>query len=548
MRVDNEDLDSLVFINQVHRHMGPRVKNRIIKVELTIINDVLETIDVLNRLFTGELQHFYFSDQPDRYWIGRVLGDILPSNSWHLSEAELQIEVPDGVSYAIEPKEYTVKQATSIMIENNGTDLIYPQFECRLNDTTHMVSFVTNDAIFQYGEPIEASPLKEVKVTETKTTNGQMTRRSHDIFIDQMDTPNAWHSSDISLINPGWKSSGGFTAGKKSTATPSNGKATISKNATHWQTGERMDNWVKGKTFLAVKTKNVNQSHSKKAYLLMNRGKYLGWLLEQDIEGAGNNQTGSIVPNYGTGDAYQWHGPAIRRTFGTKPTDWSCSMWHFFKIASAAEMGAVYISVRSGNDEIASVLYSAHKSNRDVMQYLSAGNKGLPLRSGDTTFSTDSYGRILMVKKGKNITFELRNDRKKKKLSRTYTVPEIETMEADNIIIWCGQYGNFAKASDNRPEFVYMRGLNSQVWVEPTTETVTNVLNLPDPRYKWHKDDLLLMDMSNETVQVNGVPELTPIAYGSSTFGIPPGKYEVGVVSSSDAPPDVTVRYREVYR
>ena len=67
MRVDDQDLDSLVFVNRVDRTMGPRVYNRVVKVEITIIDDVLKTIDVLNRIMTGELQRFYFSDQPDRY-------------------------------------------------------------------------------------------------------------------------------------------------------------------------------------------------------------------------------------------------------------------------------------------------------------------------------------------------------------------------------------------------------------------------------------------------------------------------------------------------
>ena len=53
MRVDDQDLDSLVFVNRVDRTMGPRVYNRVVKVEITIIDDVLKTIDVLNRIMTG---------------------------------------------------------------------------------------------------------------------------------------------------------------------------------------------------------------------------------------------------------------------------------------------------------------------------------------------------------------------------------------------------------------------------------------------------------------------------------------------------------------
>lgn len=493
-----------------------------------------------------EATEMYFTDEPNRtYQIINVELDDAVNEIEEYGIFEVTLEV---YPFAFgEMREINVENATTIMIDNNGTEKVYPQFDFMLNGDTHMLALTSSQATYQFGESLEASPLKEIKVTEVETTGGQMAKRNHDIFIDNLDNANSWKSYDISQINPNWKSSGIFSAGQDGKPGPVNGKVTIAKHASHWQTGQRMSSWVKGGTFPVAQTKKVNQSNSKVAYLLKNRGQYLGWLLEQDVAGARNSYKGSIVPSYGSGGAYEWHGPAIRRTFGTSPTDWSCSMWHFFEIASGAEMGAVYISVRSGDDEIASVLYSAHKSNRDVMQYLSAGNKGLPINSGDTTFSTDSYGRILMVKKGKNITFELRNDRKKKKLSRTFTVPEIEDMVADNIVIWCGQYGNFKAATDNRPEYVYMKGLNSEVWVAPKTEKITNVLNVPDPSYTWRKDDMIRIDMSGVSAEVNGTEELTPIAYGSKAITIPPGKHEVIVTTSGDNPPDAVVRFREVY-
>jgi len=48
-----------------------------------------------------------------------------------------------------------------------------------------------------------------------------------------------------------------------------------------WQTGEKMDDWVKGVTFDVLKMKEVSQM----AYLLKEDGVVLGWLLERDVVG-----------------------------------------------------------------------------------------------------------------------------------------------------------------------------------------------------------------------------------------------------------------------
>lgn len=59
----------------------------------------------------------------------------------------------------------------------------------------------------------------------------------------------------------------------------------IKPTATHWQTGERIADSVKGKSFKVAQTKPVNQSNSRRAYLLTDGSVYIGWLLEQDVDG-----------------------------------------------------------------------------------------------------------------------------------------------------------------------------------------------------------------------------------------------------------------------
>ncbi|MGG6795640.1 UNVERIFIED_CONTAM: glucosaminidase domain-containing protein [Streptococcus canis] len=56
----------------------------------------------------------------------------------------------------------------------------------------------------------------------------------------------------------------------------------VQTHATHYQTGQAISAWVKGKTFKISRIKDVNQSHSKKSYLLEGIN---SWVLEQDVKG-----------------------------------------------------------------------------------------------------------------------------------------------------------------------------------------------------------------------------------------------------------------------
>ena len=99
--VDGESLKDLIFVTDVERTMGPFVKNRIVTIHAYILHDILATVDVLNKLLTGDIQEFIFTDQPDRYWKGKVKEDIKVPSSYEISKIDIDIEIPDGVSYAI---------------------------------------------------------------------------------------------------------------------------------------------------------------------------------------------------------------------------------------------------------------------------------------------------------------------------------------------------------------------------------------------------------------------------------------------------------------
>lgn len=74
-----------------------------------------------------------------------------------------------------------------------------------------------------------------------------------------------------------WRSSGsgssnnGFTVGQK---------VKLLNHATQYQTLQAIPSWVKNKTYTVQQVKNVNQSNSKRAYLLK---EIMSWVLEQDL-------------------------------------------------------------------------------------------------------------------------------------------------------------------------------------------------------------------------------------------------------------------------
>lgn len=79
------------------------------------------------------------------------------------------------------------------------------------------------------------------------------------------------HKNDIQLAT-----SSTTTATKKVGDT-----VTVQSHATQYQTGQNIPSWVKGKKYKIKQIKSVNQSKSKKAYLL---GGINSWFLEQDVK------------------------------------------------------------------------------------------------------------------------------------------------------------------------------------------------------------------------------------------------------------------------
>ena len=165
MIYNGQDLSSLIIINKVERAMTPLVTNvvkqkrfikreyaeKTITVRVTIKHDVLQTIDVLNRVFSVPNQKLILKDQPTRYYEAVLTGEIIPTSSVRGAELQLQFLIPKGVSYSTAEKNGTVIGG-KLTVENNGTAPVYPTYTFIAASPYKMIALAhPNGKAVQYG-------------------------------------------------------------------------------------------------------------------------------------------------------------------------------------------------------------------------------------------------------------------------------------------------------------------------------------------------------------------------------------------------------------
>lgn len=109
-----------------------------------------------------------------------------------------------------------------------------------------------------------------VKGSKYKVKERKVVNQSKSKYAFLLDGVNSWFlAQDLDLISSSNKT---HKVGDK---------VKVAKHAVKYQTGENIASFVKGSTYKIKDVKNVNQSRSKKAYLLSTIN---SWVLEQDIE------------------------------------------------------------------------------------------------------------------------------------------------------------------------------------------------------------------------------------------------------------------------
>lgn len=569
---DGHDLSDLITIEKIERSVASATRNRLIENDamnggifigsnrepktITVhFNYVEENLTEMRRILarylvgekTGQL---ICSDEPDVYYEAKIDGEIKLNESKGYARGSMDFLVPDAVAYSIEPINRTFPPATSIFLNNNGSDYAYPTYDFTLKSDTYMVALSTAEATYQFGETLEQAPTKTVTYRLDEVPGYEPMIKRQVILDDKMNTvlPEGWAYFDISQIREDWSSTGGTYRVLQTTPIgPSQATVKVAQHALLWQTGERIADWVKGRTFTTDKVKTVNQSRSTKAYRLIDGNNYLGWLLEQDIEGQNEHNLGGLEALYGTPVPRKWYGPAIHKNIRGKATNWQIDVRSSFKLSKHAEYGMQYFAVLDGLNPLFTFEVTAHKINRTATIYLTARDKGLSFtQDTGNYFMKDFEGLITVNCIDDKLTLEIRNTISNKMISQTWTVPEIRGYAPTKVALFNSRYPDKPIPEKNYFSQIKYTGFNAVVWVDPDA---TVDVNEPDPIHVFKAGDQIRLDMNDNKAYVNGLEMLTPIAYGSSAARIAPGTHEVIITTESTGEqPDLEVNYREVYK
>lgn len=186
MLVDGKRLSSLFQINSIqrpstpiehekqetlfgYRHIRTKEKDNTLTVEITIrsneVNDFKPVQDlrddIVRILYADNLRRYEFTDQPDRYWIGKFEGSIeLDYINPRNAKATIELWIPAGHAFSsLNDKEFKnnlEEEPGIIRVENNGTKKVYPQVEVFFTKENGFLSFMDEEGhLLQFGNPDE---------------------------------------------------------------------------------------------------------------------------------------------------------------------------------------------------------------------------------------------------------------------------------------------------------------------------------------------------------------------------------------------------------
>ena len=167
-----------------------------------------------------------------------------------------------GVNALLKVMGYNITSSgSSSKPSTNGTS----STNFRIGDTVQVQSKATN---YQTGQKVPSWVKRQkYKVKQVKNVNQSVSKKAY-----LLDGINSWFlEQDLKLVS---SSSNSKTHKVGDTVT-------VQNHATKYQTGQNIPSWVKGKKYKIKQIKSVNQSKSKKAYLLDGIN---SWFLEQDVK------------------------------------------------------------------------------------------------------------------------------------------------------------------------------------------------------------------------------------------------------------------------
>lgn len=115
-----------------------------------------------------DLQKLEIADQPDRYYMARVVGDTDISESYRVGSGKLTFVVPSGVaeSKTLKSSTHVITTSDPVIFDNQGTADTYPVVKLTMKQDSEVVSVIGDEEFFQVGDFPSVD-----KVTVPRTVN-----------------------------------------------------------------------------------------------------------------------------------------------------------------------------------------------------------------------------------------------------------------------------------------------------------------------------------------------------------------------------------------
>ncbi|NGL84160.1 distal tail protein Dit [Streptococcus equi] len=202
-----------------------RFGGKVIKVDVFIKSDVLNTVDKLNSIFSEQEKKLEFDDQPDRYYIVSLQSLGEPSSAVRNADITITFLSVDGVAHSASYKKITdYRQDNGKLVFdviNNGNVDAHPIITVKHNAENGYLAFVNKLSVFEVGDreiadaeirekSVVAYDFKDDKIVNALTTGKKNVAILNDkgqILDKNLQWNTVWNRKHIELegnISPGY--------------------------------------------------------------------------------------------------------------------------------------------------------------------------------------------------------------------------------------------------------------------------------------------------------------------------------------------------------
>lgn len=573
---DGTDFRDLITVERIRRPVLSTTENRIndyvifnggdfinsrrkgskFEIEFSYVQENLNNIRRLlgQLLGTDYLGELYFYDDPEVIYYAKVDGDLNvtehkgTNGTKGYGKGVITFLIPSACGYKREPVEMSQANAKSIMCENHGTDKTYPILDFKCHGKVTMIGVTSKHGSFQFGDSKEFAPIKQMKIHKEQTSSLFKSGKGTLTILDRvMKTSDGWDIVDASKLVADSDFDGKVSNTTTSSPKTPNGTVTVSKNARYWDNGVRIANWVKGKSFKFDKTKAVNKSKSKKAYRLLDKEGYIGWLLEEDIQGQSQSTVTGVYPFWNSSSLKTFSTLPLHRKVTNNATDWEMTFKFNYK-ANPGQFGFMTFGITDKDQNmIGGMRIETINGDGRMAMVCLCGDDG-KLHTGYN--KADWTGAVTITKKGAMVTYYMYNQLNGKSYTYRLMNAEIDDVVASDVYVLCTKKNNYDFIQACNPMHMTITGYDADIYVENKSKEEFSMINVAIPRFNFNDGDTVRIDMNTGFCYHNGHRCLMPIAFGSKPTPIYPGVEEIAITTEGEFGSfvDCDVSYREVFK